>query len=154
MYKSQKIGASISRELLVFKKDHLKPTQFKRRSNFYNKLLKYLTGIISWEMKICFFLYLIYIWITNLFQLLNWTKNYLRNVFPNMIFLTSLSCIIISFVTFADHHLEYHFTKLFISFPKASLGPLIFRIFPLNFKLCYHPCWPFFNWLVSRLAIF
>lgn len=47
MHKSQKIGAPISRELLVFKKDHLKSTQFKRRSNFYNKLLKYLTGIMS-----------------------------------------------------------------------------------------------------------
>lgn len=47
MNENQKIGASISRELLVFKKDHLKPTQLKRRLNFYNKLLKYLTGIIS-----------------------------------------------------------------------------------------------------------
>lgn len=55
--------------------------------------------------------------------------------FPNMIFLTNLSCIIISFVIFADHHLEYHFTKLFISFPKASLGPLIFRIFLFKFQI-------------------
>lgn len=67
MYKSQKIGGSISRELLVLKEVHLKSTQFERRSNLYNKLLKYLTGILSWEMKILFFLYLIYIWITNLF---------------------------------------------------------------------------------------
>lgn len=67
MYKSQKIGGSISRELLVLKEVHLKSTQFERRSNLYNKLLKYLTGILSWEMKILFFLYLIYIWMTNLF---------------------------------------------------------------------------------------
>lgn len=61
MNENQKIGASISRELLVFKKDHLKPTQLKRRLNFYNKLLKYLTGIISRNENMFFLIFNLYL---------------------------------------------------------------------------------------------